>query len=247
MKKLLLLGVAFATLTVGSALAADLGRRPIYKAPPPAPPPLVYNWTGFYVGGYVGGAFPEQDVTATDLDGFNLAGHSWDYRLDNSFIGGGTLGYNWQFPGSPWLVGIEGEGGYMRLTGSAPDPLLATTVSSARMGDWYAVLAGRLGWLATPQWLLYAKGGAAWTDLNADVTDPLLVPTASGSKTTTGWAAGGGAEWMFAPQWSAKVEYLFLGFDDNVEACGGAAATQFCWNHDVHGVHTVKVGLNYHF
>ncbi len=234
--------VAVSLSAIGSASSADLGRRPVYKAPPPvAPPPLIYSWTGFYVGGYVGGAFSGQDVTATDLDGFNLAGQSWDYKLDDSFIGGGTLGYNWQFAGSPWLVGIEGEAGYMRLRGSAPDPLSLDTLSSARIGDWNAVLAGRLGWLATPQFLLYGKGGAAWTDLHADVTAPGIL--ASDSKTVTGWAAGGGAEWMFAPQWSVKAEYLFLGFNDNVEACDAG----FCWNHDFHGVHTVKVGLNYHF
>ncbi len=56
-------------------------------------------------------------------------------------------------------------------------------------------------------------------------------------------ALGGGAEWMFAPQWSVKAEYLFLGFDDNVETCD----IGFCWNHDFRGVHTVKVGLDYHF
>jgi outer membrane immunogenic protein len=243
---ILILGVAaLSVAAVNNAFSADLGRRPIYKAPPPvvAPAPVL-NWTGFYVGGFVGGAFPGQDVTATDLNGFTPSSRPWDYGLDNSFIGGGTLGYNWQFPGSPFVVGIEGEGGYLRLTGSAPDPVSPdfNTISSARMGDWYAVAAGRLGWLATPSWLLYAKGGAVWTDLHADVTAPNLV--ASASKTTTGWAAGGGAEWMFAPQWSVKAEYLYLGIDDNVEACEAAGT---CWNHDFHGVHTVKVGLNYHF
>ncbi len=261
---------ALSLVTVGAASGADLG-RPVYRAPPPviAPAPVSF-WTGFYVGGFVGGAFPNEDVTATDLGStggfyapgtlYNRGSSPWSYGLDDSFIGGGTIGYNWQFPGSPFLVGIEGEVGYMRLTGSAPDPVSPglDTVSSARVGDWYAVLSGRLGWLPTPDWLVYAKGGAVWTELHADVVDScttgacgLGTVNATGSDTTTGWALGGGVEWMFAPRWSAKAEYLFLGIDDSIKTCGpggaNAAGSDFCWGHDFNGVHTVKVGVNYHF
>ncbi len=241
------------------ALAADLGRRPPPPRPAPVytPPPPVRNWTGFYVGGFVGGAFPSQDVTVTDLNGFNLLGHTWDYRLDNSVTGGGTLGYNWQSPAWPWLlVGIEGEGGYLSLKGSGPDPLNPATVSSARIGNWDAMITGRIGWLPTPDWLLYVKGGAVWTELQADVVDTGVgFNTATVSKTDLGWTAGGGVEWMFIPQWSVKVEYLFLGFerqinpgnsDNHVVTCGVAGAN-FCWDHEFDGVHTVKAGLNYHF
>lgn len=240
----LLLAIAMLSLTaVGNAFSGDLAAPQYHHYQPPPPPPPVFNWTGFYAGGFIGGALSNQNVTATDLNGFNFAGNSWDYGIDNSVIGGGTLGYNWQYPGSPFLVGIEGEVGYMHLTGSAADPVDSNTISSARMGDWYGVLAGRLGWLVTPEWLFYAKGGAAWTDLNADVTAPGLIAT--GSHTTTGWTLGGGAEWMFAPQWSVKAEYLLLGFDDNVAACDTGA--NFCWNHNFNDVHILKAGLNYHF
>lgn len=255
---LVVLAAVAISLGSGSAFSADLGRRaPVYTPPPPVP---VMNWSGFYAGGFVGGAWSNRDVRATDLNGYNVLGNAWDYNLDSSFIGGGTVGYNWQFPGSPFLAGIEGEVGYLRMTGSAADPLSPglDTVSSARMGDWYAVLAGRLGWLATPDWLLYVKGGAAWTDLHANVVDSCTTGScgtgtvnAGGSDTTTGWALGGGAEWMFAPAWSVKAEYLYLGIDDTIRACGTgggtAAGSTFCWDHDFHGVHTAKVGLNYHF
>lgn len=242
MRRLSIAVIAAAASTIAFsqiASAADLGR-------PVAPPAPVLNWSGIYVGGFVGGAFSEQNVTATDSDGFNADSTPWNYKLGHSFIGGGTIGWNWQAPGLPLLWGIEGEIGYMRLTGSAADPVNSNTVSSARVGDWYSVLAFRLGWLATPDWLLYAKGGAVWTDLHAEVIDSTFPLDATGSRTTQGgWALGGGAEWMFAPQWSVKAEYIFLGIDDSVEACDAAAG--FCWNHDFHGVHTVKVGLNYHF
>ncbi len=229
-KALLVLAfVAFSLGAVSNAFSADLGSRsasPVYS--PPLPP---INWNGYYVGGFAGGAISKENVA---VDGFN-------YGLDNSFIGGGTLGYNWQFAGSAFLAGIEGELGYMSLTGSAASPSDPAVVSSARVGDWYGVLAGRLGWLATPDWLLYAKGGAAWTELTADVF--AHGSNATGSKTTTGWALGGGTEWMFLPQWSVKAEYLFLGIGDNIEACDGGS----CFDHNFSGVHTIKVGLNYHF
>jgi outer membrane immunogenic protein len=243
----LFVAVALSLGAVGTAFSADLG-RPVYKAPPPAPPPPppVRNWTGFYVGGYVGGAFPSQDVTVSDNFGIS----SWSYGLDSSFIGGGTLGYNYQSPYLPLLVGIELEGGYLSLKGSASNPVFPDVVSSARIGNWDFMATGRVGWLPTPDWLLYLKGGAVWTELKADVTGHFV--NASGSDTFTGWTLGGGVEWMFFPQWSVKAEYLFLGINElehlntpaTVVACDGA----LCFNHDFpHGVHTVKAGLNYHF
>ncbi len=255
-----------------AAFSADLtpapprpARAPVSYAPPP-----VHNWGGFYVGGFAGGAFGAQDVQAIELGNqgspllaYNGIGNTWSYGLGASFIGGGTVGWNWQV--SAFVVGIEGEVGYLHLTGSAFDPhspaganigTTPDTQSSARIGDWYAVAAGRLGWAVTPDWLLYAKGGAVWTKLNANVVDSCNTGTcgvdlvnASGSKTTTGWTLGAGVEWMFAPQWSVKAEYLFLGIEDHVHACGTDAIAQanFCWTHNFGGVHTVKAGLNFHF
>jgi len=251
------LGLLGTTTALQVASAADLGVRQRPYTPPPPPPPPVQNWTGFYVGGFFGGAAESQDVTSTDLNGYN-GSPPFSYGLHGTATGGGTIGYNWQFPGSPFLVGLEGEVGYLRMTGSSPDPLSPglDTVSSARIGDWYAVATGRLGWLFTPDWLVYVKGGAAWTDLHSSVVDSCTVfpcgpdtVNANGSKTPTGWTAGGGFEWMFLPQWSVKAEYLFLGIDENVQACGpdGLGAGTFCFNHKFEGVHTAKLGVNYHF
>src|SRR5262252_8228067 len=95
-------------LAASSAGAADLARAPAYKAPAQMPMPY-YNWSGFYVGGYVGGAWGNS-VTVTDVGGFNApAGHQWSYDLDSSVIGGGTIGLNYQV--GQWVWGIEGEVG----------------------------------------------------------------------------------------------------------------------------------------
>src|SRR5882672_3579391 len=143
MKSRLVLGcVAFAALVaIGSAKAADL-RMPV-KAPPIV---AAFSWTGCYVGGYAGGAWNGDGATFTDQgqNGLGAAGsiavppfqsyaggataarivppHSWSADLDPSFIGGGTLGCNWQPVGSRFVLGLEGEIGYLRLHGQAFDP-----------------------------------------------------------------------------------------------------------------------------
>jgi outer membrane immunogenic protein len=272
MKRAITLGIgalALAGLTLPAA-AADLGARPITKGPVMAPPP-VFSWTGCYIGGFVGGAFAERDVTNTDVGGppndFSFGvpwnsplGHSWITELDSSFIGGGTLGCNYQWPGSSFVVGIEGEAGFLRLDGSAADPVSPglDTIAFTRVGDWYAMITGRLGW-AINTVLIYAKGGAAFVDVEHTVIDSCnLAPCGAGliatsfSDTKTTWTAGGGIEWAFAPNWSVKAEYMFIALDDVDRSCGVATAgpftnSTFCFDHDLGGIHTGKLGVNFRF
>jgi outer membrane immunogenic protein len=230
-------------------------KRPAYKAPPIV---MGYNWTGPYVGGFVGGAWAG-DATTTDLGngaGFYNFGATWALAFDASFIGGGTLGYNWQAPGSPWVIGLEGEIGYLRLTGSAPDPTQPDTTASAKVGDWYGFLGGRAGY-AWDRTLLYLKGGVAFVDVQSATLDTCVAAgcapgliNSTGSDTVVTWAVGGGFEWAWTGNWSFKAEYLFIGLDETVRNCGvggGAAAGIFCWDTSFDGVHTAKVGLNYRF
>jgi outer membrane immunogenic protein len=282
MYRLVLGTLALSTLTfLGTASAADL-RRP----PPPPPVPAAFNWTGCYIGGYVGGAWAQNDPTFTDLgnatfrsySGGIVAGrlensHSWNVGLDSSVIGGGTLGCNWQPVGSPFVIGIEGEAGYMKLEGSAFDPLRSATIAavtadvlgSAKVGDWYGMITGRLGY-AWGAALLYIKGGAAFVPMQASVLDQCatvaigcgnwLTATSSSTTVTTG-ALGGGIEWALAGNWSVKAEYMFIGLGDRHTETSCSFATlangvrvgggQFCFNQEFQGVHTAKVGLNYRF
>ena len=94
----------------------------------------------------------------------------WNYDLKSSFLGGGTLGCNWQPIGSPFVIGAEGEIGYLRLTASALDfPLdpFQSINSSVRIGDWYGMVTGRLGY-AWDRALVYVKGGVAFVDVQCD-------------------------------------------------------------------------------
>jgi opacity protein-like surface antigen len=194
------------------ATAADLTRRP----PPPMLQP-IYTWNGFYVGGHVGGVTTNE--TATDFLGNTVSPDP------SGVLGGVQAGYNYQIAPN-WLIGIEGE-------------LSWTSASGSSLGfhsdhNWYDTLDARLGYVMGP-WLLYAKGGGAW--MNADYS----VPGASINVTRSGWNVGGGAEYMLAPQWSAKAEYNFLDFGkDNLgfPLSGIGVDTR---------VHEFKIGVNYHW
>src|SRR5712675_3072941 len=98
MKKFLLAPVALVALgATVPALAADLGARPYTKAPAYAAP--IYNWTGFYIGGHVGGAFNGDN---------NFGGLTTGNNNDGRFLGGVQAGYDYQFAPN-WVLGVEGQ------------------------------------------------------------------------------------------------------------------------------------------
>lgn len=258
------------TCAAGSALAADM-RMPT-KAPVAAVA-QVYNWTGIYVGGFIGGAVADRNVAATEAvaqpGGVFAAGTAYNfpaaapygYGLTPSVIGGLTIGYNWQMPGSNFVVGLEGEGGYINLRNRVTNPNSAIfgndTTDSTRIGSAYGVIAGRLG-LAWDRALIYGKGGVAIIGKHADVTDACNVGTCGAGLLTANrditkvtWALGGGVEWAIAREWSVKAEYLYLATGETFSVCGpgaaAAAGSTFCSTHTDPGVHTGKFGVNYHF
>jgi opacity protein-like surface antigen len=265
-------GIAFNTglrymFNADRPVAAASGKSPMYtKAPVVAVAP--FTWTGFYVGGFVGGARAAGDVTATEIapgpgffGAYNFLGSTVTYGLGSSVIAGSTVGWNQQFG---WLVaGLEGEVGFMRLrgTGGLPNPpLLIDTFSATRTADWYGVIAGRLG-VAFDHALFYAKGGAAFVGISSSVTDFCItapcggafVGANGGSSIRPTWTAGGGLEYAFTNNWTVKAEYLYLATEQSYVASGpantvvGFPPQNFNWNHDVPGIHTGKVGINYKF
>ncbi|WP_202988769.1 outer membrane protein [Bradyrhizobium campsiandrae] len=245
-------------------MAADL---PV-KAPPMVAAP-IFNWTGFYIGGFVGGAgadrdaFASEPVTPTGVF-YNGLALGTGYGLQSSFIGGGTIGYNWQRPGSNWVVGIEGEAGYMHLRGARQDVNAAAaglspvdSVFANRLGDAYGVIAGRVGWTARNA-LFYVKGGVAFVDRSSSFTDNCIGPGAPGcgggflvinrSDIDVTYAAGAGVEYAFNNNWSIKGEYLYLGTQRSYTASNAAvlpAGSVFSYTNSDPGVHTGKIGVNY--
>jgi outer membrane immunogenic protein len=274
MKQSLFAATAALVFAGSSAVAADLPiRAPAYKAPPSA----YFSWTGCYIGAYAGGAWgggvdthdPRSTGGAFAAGTFYNAptanagnGGTFGFDQDSSVIAGGTLGCNWQAPASAFVLGIEAEGGYIRLRGDTIDPFStplygSDTVVSAKVGDWYAVVAGRLGF-AIDRTLFYAKAGVGFSETKASIIDACstgscgsALLTATGSGDRAFWVAGGGIEYAFTPNWSIKAEYLFLSLDHSFSVCGpgagSAAGSTFCANVDIDGVHTAKIGINYRF
>lgn len=214
-----------------SAMAADLPA----KAPPYIPPAPVWNWSGFYIGGHVGAAFRGDDSFSSDV--FGLGGGN----NDAAFMGGGQVGADYQFS-SNWVIGIEGQ-----ISGiSSGDRTFADGFGTlSQRTDWLASVTGRLGYTWGPG-LLYAKGGVAFRDNGGLTMASLGDPTFFVDRNDTGYTVGGGIEYMFSPNWSAKVEYQYFNFDNtNVTTPLGFASGTFVNFRD--DFHTVKVGLNYRF
>lgn len=234
MKKILLATAAFVALGSASALAADLPARVYNKAPVYAAP--IYNWTGIYVGAHVGAAF------GTD-SGLGVAGFT-NGNNDAAFLGGGQIGADYQFAPN-WLVGIEGQfSGLSNNNRSFVSPGVGAVNDKT---DWLASVTGRLGYVWGPG-LIYAKGGVAFRDNSGiSVVNGVGAPVAfTTSRDDVGYTVGGGLEYMFAPAWSAKVEYQYYNFDKTnvTSAAAGLAAPGGNYDSDIH---TVKLGVNYHF
>ena len=230
MKKYLFATLAITALGVAPALAADLGARPYNRAPAYAAPYAapIYNWTGFYIGGHLGGAF-------TSNDNFDN-GLSTGSNANGRFLGGVQVGADWQIAPT-WVVGIEGQ--YSWLSGDIGAVFpggFAYTNNQRGLGS----ITGRIGYTWGPG-LVYVKGGYAHSDNNETVTfagTPILFQTAGNH--SNGYTIGAGLEYMFAPNWSAKVEYQYYNFGDArlVAPDLGSFTTDD---------HTVKAGLNYRF
>jgi outer membrane immunogenic protein len=210
--------VALSVLSAAAgANAADL-KMPVKAPPAPMPPP--FSWTGFYIGGNLGGAWVNNNVTDT------LAGMNFGNNNSNAvFIGGGQVGFNYQagnFAGGNFVWGVEADfdGASNNNNGNrliVAGPLgLGHTFAVSLNNRWVATAAVRLG-VAYDRALFYAKGGAGWVGFNGfTVTDLNIGASLNGggsNSSDAGGLVGGGIEWAFADNWSIRFEYdaLFFG------------------------------------
>jgi outer membrane immunogenic protein len=194
----------------------------------PAVPAAIYNWTGFYIGGHIGGAFAGDN---------SLAGN------DGRFLGGVQGGFDYQFAPN-WVTGIEAEYSWMNrnTTGVTFPGGVVVTDRQDQLGS----VTGRIGYTWGPG-LLYAKGGYAFRGggNNVGVTlGGMPVAFATTGNHNDGWTVGAGLEYMFAPSWSAKAEYQYYNFGSTTFNAGPAPVVGQRFRDDDH---TVKVGVNYRF
>jgi outer membrane immunogenic protein len=239
---------AFAVVSSATVLAADMA-TPVFKAPP-LPAPALYRWTGFYGGVHGGGAWSDKDwfypCSATNLPQppCNRAqgGHSGE-----SWLAGGQVGFNYQV--GQWVWGIEAEFSATRINGDNLDIMFPIDALHSRT-DSIGTVAPRLG-LAWDRALIYAKGGATWVhdDYSLSIVQSALT-TVTADATRWGWMVGLGVEYAVAQNWSAKVEYNYLGFGTErvLLTSNGAIPGQLPFDEDIRQrIQVVKVGLNYKF
>jgi outer membrane immunogenic protein len=232
MKKFLLATVALVVLGAATApaLGADLGARPYYNKAPAYVGPL-YNWTGFYLGGHLGGAFSGSN----NFNGLVLSDYS--ARL----LGGLQAGADYQFAPN-WVVGAEGQYSWLgknNLNAIFPNGLVYNNNQRA-----IASITARVGYTWGPG-MVYVKGGYAYSDNSDTLTFAgAAVPFTLDKNRSNGYTVGAGAEYMFAPNWSAKLEYQYYDFGSTRFVTPVVLAPFGTFHNDEH---TLKLGVNYRF
>jgi outer membrane immunogenic protein len=230
-RKFLLASVGAIAFSGSAAFAADLPSR----APPPVylPPVPIFTWTGFYIGGQVGGAWGTggNHFHAFDPDTGTFVDTSLGGGNPSGVIGGGHVGFNYQIPGWNWfsssgvVIGVEGTVDGTSLSKTTvvtfPGDFGGGTLSAHTSADIQGSIRGRLG-IAWDRILIYGTGGVAFAGVNSDLTlsgvDTTVVPfvpffaSRSRSNSRTGWTVGGGIEYALSNNWSIGAEYRFSDF-----------------------------------
>jgi len=235
MRGKLIATAAMAMLTVTwHVAAADLPT----PSPPPSLPAAVYNWTGFYLG--INGGFGTGNSNWSD----GPVGTTGSFPI-SGYVVGGTVGVNYQI--GQYVFGIEGDGDWTNLHGNsgstcgAISAVVLPPVGCQTQSEWLATVRGRVGY-AFNNILLFGTAGAAFGNIQTG----LIPPSTFDSTTEAGWAIGAGIEVAFAPNWTAKAEYLFVDLPNatctTAGNCGGAAGSIVSFNESI-----VRAGVNFKF
>ena len=209
------------------------------------------DWSGWYIGGYVGYAAGRSDWSADQFgdissgridltNGFDV------FKGSGSFFAGLQGGHNVVLP-SRVLFGVEADVSFPNSVAGAS--VGASNTGIVSRGDTVlhsGTARGRAGYVLDNNWLVYGTGGFAWsydqlkrTQLSGGVLSP---GTDEGAFLWRfGWAAGAGVEVPVAPNWSARLEYLYTGFDGSSRTFGAAPEV----SDSNLSLHQVRFGLNY--
>jgi outer membrane immunogenic protein len=228
-----------------------IGGNSVYAEP-------LGNWSGFYVGGNLGGAVA-RNVSRSVNNNFFPAGVSDDFNLmPNGYLGGAQAGYNWQ-TGS-LVLGLEAD-----IQGSSQRDNKAclfgctTGFPTSDIYDqkltWLGTARGRLG-VSVGRTLFYGTAGAAFGSVQTTLTEasfgnPTVVTKFSQNR--SGWTVGGGIESPFemfgllGPNWTSKTEYLYVDLGSSSGTYANVAlGTTTAFTTRV-TEHIFRSGLNYHF
>lgn len=225
---------------------------PIYAVPPPVVPiPVVPLWSGFYIGGNLGGGWAHSPTRFSSS--FSSADPVFGSarNFTSGAAGGAQIGYNWQYGG--FVFGAESDlqfaNGDGQLTAYCPPTRCGVPVAARveQKMQWFGTSRGRVGY-AQDSWLVYFTGGYAYaafqTDASADVGG--TIAHAGENSNRGGWTAGGGIEVAFTRNWSVKAEYLFADFGDKVATWNAPGVSRLA-NENSLNLNIVRAGVNYRF
>ncbi len=224
MRDIVRAGIA-ALATMAPIIAAQAADRAL-----PTPQAAPYNWTGCYIG-VQGGLMVLYD--------------HWAYAHEAGGLAGGQIGCNHQ-KGS-LVFGIEAEGWWSDIKTRFNQTVPAFTFTIDARSRWDAAVSARAG-VALDRALIFGKVGIAWGRFSGFTQlDNFGLDLRGGPVTLTGLLLGVGIEYAVAPNWTAKVEYGYIGYlDRNVHMVD--AVNQF----EADQIFTAtkyfaKVGINYRF
>jgi outer membrane immunogenic protein len=234
MKKVLLGTIGLVALAA-PALAADLPQRAPAQAPVVVP--LLYDWTGFYIG--ANGGYGSNRACWGNFAGFNIEG----CNSKSGGIFGGQGGYRWQVGGA--VFGVEVQGDWANLRASLPSVISPGGTDNSKVTS-VGMFTGQIGyaWNAA---LLYLKGGGAWANNNFTIVNAAGVGLYNASSNKLGASVGVGFEYGFLPNWSAGIEYdrLMMGNANNSSSCSAGCAA--IANTISQNIDMVTVRVNYKF
>jgi outer membrane immunogenic protein len=198
--------------------------------------PTSYDWTGVYLGLQGGYGWGSTDYSYKPQN----SDQSIDY---DGFVGGGTLGYNWQTGNI--VLGLEGDASYSAMESGTVltrnTPCVISGDACSGEVNWFATGRARLG-MAFENFMPYVTGGFAVGGVQGDADKEACFDfgNCDFSDTQWGWTVGGGAEWGFADGWSAKLEYLYVDLGEPDFGDRNLGADDMTFN-------VVRAGINYRF
>ena len=234
------------------------------------------DWTGFYIGGTLGGAWGDTSlkleakpgngtVVIPPVDVARINQIAADDNNNSGFTGGLIGGYNYQ--NGSLLLGIEMDYSAMDIEQERTNtyqsavvvtppitpapPVPSYTLNQKVQTDWVWTLRPRIGYVSGP-WMVYATGGIASTRITldtafADTRTPPNTASSSTSDTKTGWTMGLGGAYAFSPNWSVRGEWLYTDFGSIRDTASTANGFATLTSEGDFGANIMRVGVDYKF
>jgi outer membrane immunogenic protein len=253
------------TVSVAGFLLASAVAAPAFAQKPQGTPPADF-WSGWYVGGNVGGSWGDTKLRTqvtpgsgagaiSSGDAAAIAAASHDTSNKAGFTGGAQGGYNYIY-NNMWLFGVEGDIGGMDIRSTSTKPIASTvtpgtvyTLNQEVTSGWLITVRPRVGYVYN-RYMVYGTIGFAWSNLKyaASISANNGLPTLAtdSSATKTGWAGGLGVAYAYSPNWHLRGEWLYADLG-HANAATLSRSTATIRPDDNVAANLVRVGVDYRF